>query len=333
MTEHHEKSENTSEKSTIASAPILKILAEARLKAGKTYAQVSKSLNIQVAFLRAIEEGDLGALPETVYTLGFVRTYGNHLGLDGARCAQDYKEQVLFAAPLKQGLTSPRFRNESTMPKRALIVLGLLIALGSYMGWLYISEENQKPSFEGKLISDDESKDSSDPLSMNNDPEVEDPSVFEDISSSQEESTEQEQDSQEAQNALSTHSSSSETLSETKALSPKNDKIIIEASQRSWIEIRDGDEHGDQKILYRGILNPGETYEVPKENHLLFTTGNAGGITFIIDGKKTPPLGSAGQIKRKLPLTKDSLSVVGSSLKPEKEKNGETSHATTREGN
>jgi len=47
---------------------------------------------------------------------------------------------------------------------------------------------------------------------------------------------------------------------------------------------------------------PGDKYIVPEEEGLLLSTGNAGGITVFIDGKKIDKLGQSSQVKRNIAL-------------------------------
>ena len=53
--------------------------------------QASRILRIHVRYLQALEEGDFNVLPERVFTLGFIRSYGNYLGLDGVSLVKRYK--------------------------------------------------------------------------------------------------------------------------------------------------------------------------------------------------------------------------------------------------
>jgi cytoskeletal protein RodZ len=55
-----------------------------------TIEQVAEKTMIQPRHLRAIEQGKLNQLPEPVYTQGFIKRYGEMLGLDGSKLASAF---------------------------------------------------------------------------------------------------------------------------------------------------------------------------------------------------------------------------------------------------
>jgi len=70
------------------------ILRQARNRRKVELSEVEAATRIRLRYLRAIEDEDWDVLPGGVYTRGFIRTYGNFLGLDGERLAQDYRTSV-----------------------------------------------------------------------------------------------------------------------------------------------------------------------------------------------------------------------------------------------
>lgn len=76
------------------------------------------------------------------------------------------------------------------------------------------------------------------------------------------------------------------------------DRITIDATTDAWIMVARPD--GTQ--LFSKVLKKGEGYVVPEEPGLTLDTGNAGGIIIAINGKPQPPIGAAGEVKRKVQL-------------------------------
>jgi hypothetical protein len=70
-----------------------KRLAEARAALGVELAEVEQRLKIRSLYLRAMEEEHWDSLPGAAYARGFLRTYADYLGLDGAALAREYAEQ------------------------------------------------------------------------------------------------------------------------------------------------------------------------------------------------------------------------------------------------
>lgn len=54
---------------------------------------------IRTRYLEALESGDFAAIPGEVYAKGFLKTYGEFLGLDGAELLRMYREATGVAVP------------------------------------------------------------------------------------------------------------------------------------------------------------------------------------------------------------------------------------------
>lgn len=65
-------------------------LREARLAAGIELDQAERTIRIRIRYLDALENEDWGVLPAEAYVRGFLHTYGDYLGLDGAELVEEY---------------------------------------------------------------------------------------------------------------------------------------------------------------------------------------------------------------------------------------------------
>lgn len=68
-------------------------LREARIRRKVDLAEVEQTTKIRIRYLRALENEEWGVLPGAAYARSFIRTYANHLGLDGERLADDFRRQ------------------------------------------------------------------------------------------------------------------------------------------------------------------------------------------------------------------------------------------------
>ncbi len=84
-------------------------------------------------------------------------------------------------------------------------------------------------------------------------------------------------------------------------------RIVIEATQDSWVQIRDP----DGTLLLTRVLLPGERFRVPDRPGLSLTTGNAGGIRILVDGNSAPPIGPEGAVRRDVLLEPEDLLYPG----------------------
>lgn len=69
-------------------------LRRLRKEQAKSIQDIARALRIGEHYLRAIENMDRQGLPERVYSLGFVRSYACHLGLDPHSSLTQFKEEI-----------------------------------------------------------------------------------------------------------------------------------------------------------------------------------------------------------------------------------------------
>jgi hypothetical protein len=90
-----------------------------------------------------------------------------------------------------------------------------------------------------------------------------------------------------------------EAMEKQKPAAEKINKMELIVSSDSWVEIK----NADGKSLVSQVLKPGDKYIVPEgEQGLTLATGNAGGVTIFIDGKKIKSLGDKNQVMRNVSL-------------------------------
>ena len=99
-----------------------------RLRAGLTLSKAASVLCIREAYLKAIEDGRFGDLPGPTYVTGFIRTYSEHLGLDGNEVVRQLKAEPLSMDGNSE-LRFPSPMSEGGMPSGAILLIGLFVAL------------------------------------------------------------------------------------------------------------------------------------------------------------------------------------------------------------
>src|SRR3954471_17089701 len=73
-------------------------LREARTEAGIRLDDAERTIRIRVRYLDALENEEWDVLPADAYVRGFLHTYADFLGLDGAELVEEYERQAAPAA-------------------------------------------------------------------------------------------------------------------------------------------------------------------------------------------------------------------------------------------
>jgi len=110
------------------------LLRASRLRVGEDLREVSDILCIRYLYLEAIEECRYGDLPGNTYAVGFIRSYAEHLGLDGDEVVRRYRAEQ-SGQKNATDLAFPTPVPDSGVPKGAIVFIGVLIALLVYGGW------------------------------------------------------------------------------------------------------------------------------------------------------------------------------------------------------
>jgi cytoskeleton protein RodZ len=107
----------------------------ARLGMGEDVGTVASKLRIRRQHLEAIEGGDFEVLPGRAYSIGFVRSYAEYLGLDEVEMVARFKEEFDAAQTDDSALNFPVAEEESRLPRGAVIVILVLVAAALYGVW------------------------------------------------------------------------------------------------------------------------------------------------------------------------------------------------------
>lgn len=120
------------------------LLRRAREEQGGDLDRIAQQLRIRETYLEAIEQARYDRLPGPVYALGFVRTYANHLGLDGEEAVRRFK---LEAAGMEQrrDLAFPMPLTPRSIPGGRLVLIACILALCAYGIWHYVSIDRMRP--------------------------------------------------------------------------------------------------------------------------------------------------------------------------------------------
>lgn len=117
----------------------------ARTKTNLTLERAASDLNIRLDYLRAIEQNNPSNLPEPVFTMGFIRSYGKYLHLDAQGLVDLYKREVLGLQNECVHSNIPPQTHISFAPRNwALMGAAGLIAV-TYAVWFFVNRIPSTP--------------------------------------------------------------------------------------------------------------------------------------------------------------------------------------------
>jgi cytoskeleton protein RodZ len=268
-------------------------LRAARERIGWTLFDIAAALRIRPQHLEALEAGRIGDLPGSAYTLGFLRTYAIALGLDPNEVARRFKAEAACVTRQTE-LTFPVPAPERTMPAGALVLVGVVLAAGTYAGWYHLSGEGLLPAETSTQVPAHLAPLAELALPPNlQRPAPVGPAAPEPAAILQAETP--------PAPSVSPTSAAAAMVPMPSASPPDQSRILLRASADAWVQVRDR----TGAVLLSRTLHPGETWTVPPRTDLLLTTGNAGGTDLVVDGLPSQPLGGSGAVRRDLPLDPD----------------------------
>lgn len=321
-------------------------LSEARERLGLSLEDVSLKLRIRMPYLEALEQGRISLLPGNAYALAFVRTYAKALGLDAEEMVRRFKTEAAEVGRRAE-LIFPVPMPERGLPPGAVVLLGLVLAIGAYAGWYRLSGEGRLPAetvtaiperlaslaeqavppppapASGPAAPAAPAVPAAGPLaaaSANADPKV----IADDAATPANPAPPVAAISPTSAAAAQLPTRPADEtadpdppLAPAVAASPPPDasRIVLRASADAWVLVRDR----SGTVLLNRTLKPGETWSVPLRSDLLLTAGNAGGTDILVDGVQTPSLGAPGTVRRDLPLDPDQIKEgrLGAALVPQ----------------
>lgn len=278
------------------------VLERARKERGLSLREVEQATKIRKRYLSGLEQEDFGALPDSVYVQGFLKTYANYLGLDGEELSQDLKRrrgrrrdqrQPSVGEIGKSGFDRPMLgpgglsnaQGSRVSPTTLFTLLIAVVALIAVVGALYYvgrdtqttagSPESSPPASEQESAESNGGSSGGSPAENgggNASPEA--PSG----GSSQ----------------GSGESGSGEEVASSGGGSVPDDSLAVTVSvegSESWISVS-----SDGAVAYEQVAGPGfsETFEA--EENVSLSTGNAGSLRVEVNGQDVGPVGEAGEV-------------------------------------
>ena len=248
------------------------ILKSSRLKNKKSLEDISSELCIRKIYLTALEEGDYETLPPIPYGVGYVRTYARYLGLNPERAVKLYKDAstVEDTAKAEEGTTEPEVNKSSKWHIIvSIVVLGAVYGMWNLHSSNNIPQNETLPQDEEVAISEAVSAEINESLSAITVVEVNPLSEDNSISPQTSEKITDEGDT-------TIKDKAEKPDEEINALA---DKIVIEITGETWVELKD-----KNKVYIQGIFHKGDKKTINYAKNMFITVGRPQNIKIFVKG-------------------------------------------------
>lgn len=302
-------------------------LRAARERLGYTLPAIASHLRIRLPFLEAIEDGRIADLPGNAYAVGFLRTYAQAVGLDPDEIARRFRAEAADVNR-KTELTFPAPVPERGVPAGAVVLLGVVLVVGAYIGWYRMSGNDRSAAEPVQQVPERLA-----PLAQvapgapTPPPPAPTSAAAASIatgapSPSAVPANNGAQAPAASPGSAAAASPPAASLLAANAPAPNvpmppaslaaavpvmaadGTRIVVRAKADAWVRVREK----QGPILMDRTMHSGDTWPVPAgKTALLLTTGNAGATELVVDGVVSASLGGDGAVRRDLPLDPDMI--------------------------
>lgn len=247
--------------------------------------QVTAKTLIPERHLRAIEEGNLDSLPEPIYIQGFIRKYGNAVGLDGL--AEDFPLSTDSAPKNWSGSPAAELRPLHLYALYILVIAGAVGALASFLNPLSNNRvtEGQANLSPSARVSPTTSQGKQNPSPKE---------TFGPIAAKPRSVNPKSPQSSDSWADFSHLVSTANSNSNSANFSFPGNKPVnvgIAMTNQSWLRVT-----VDDKIDFEGILSEGTRKSWSANQSIIVRAGNAAAVSVTFNQSPTKTLGSEGEV-------------------------------------
>ncbi|MFB2982597.1 RodZ domain-containing protein [Microseira sp. BLCC-F43] len=278
--------------------------------------QVAAKTCIRLRMLKALEEGKLDDLPEPIYIQGFIRRYGDFLGLDGNALAKTFStdyppvefdaQAILGNSTAKKAdleISEPNIIEDPSEPPEidtpaapppaktippylAYIILGV----AALVSLVYAFNKPRTPESAAQKQQPISQPVSASPVTSSPNP-IASTSISKSPTVSPTELA-----IQPSPTASPTELAIQPSTTDTPAINTSGVlpiQVTLNIQDESWVRVT-----ADGKTLFEGILHKGMQQSFSAEKQLTIRSGNAGAVLVSVNQKEAQPLGKLGAVKQ-----------------------------------
>ena len=272
---------------------------ERRESMGKTIGQVSAELRVGHRYLAGIEEGDFKDFPERVFSTGFIRSYAKYLSQDPGPVLAEYERSIgsrddsETAAQLRFGWVE-RDRERGSRRATYTLAAGAVLLVGMILAWVTLRTDRRPlpppsmtpavtlpspPAVENAAKAGDNAAKTGDNAA------VAAPSGVDNMAAP----------NPAPPPAGPTPAEPASSVAAVGGTGPLVGpfQLFLEASEQAWVVYSFDDGDPIDVTLYAG-----DKISIQAKRRITLKLGNAGGVAGTLNGRRLPPFGERGQVRK-----------------------------------
>jgi cytoskeleton protein RodZ len=256
---------------------------------GKTIGQASSELRIGHRYLTGIEEGNFGDFPERVFSTGFIRSYAKYLSQDPGPVLADYERSIGIrgdsdmAAQLRFGWVE-RERERGSRRATYTAAAGAVLLVGMILAWVTLRTE-RRPSPPPPAVVLPSPPAVENAAKTGDNAAVAAPSGIDNMAAPVLSPTQAAPAPEEPVSSVAAVGGTGPLVGPF--------QLFLEASEQTWVMYSFDDGDPIDVTLYAG-----DKISIQARKRITLKFGNAGGVAGTLNGRRLPPFGERGQVRK-----------------------------------
>lgn len=258
---------------------------------GKTLEQVAAELRVSRRYLAGIEEGDFRGWPERVFSSGFIRTYAKYLSEDPGPVLTEYERSVeereeSESADALRPEWLERERQRGTRRTTYTLAAGVVLLVGLVLSWVSL-RSGSRPLPPPPVVA---TKPPAAPAADNASGATDNGAVSAPSPDNAVPAT-----GPAVAAGAPPAQAAAPTVASVGGSGPLAGpfQLFLEASEQTWLMYSFDDGDPIDVTLY-----PGDKISIQAQRRIALKLGNAGGVAGTLNGRRLPPFGERGQVRK-----------------------------------
>jgi cytoskeleton protein RodZ len=268
------------------------ILRQRREERGLGIEQAARQSRVPVRLVQALEADDYHLLPDALYLIRLLHEYANFLQLDASALDAEFRRAV--RRPPRPSLAPPITRTGPEIPWKQVLWMVIAILVLTPLIFIALSLASKRAQERADRAASAESR-IEEPRSPGEEPMAPQDRLLGTVTPTTIHTAESLAEQVPASGGGASGAPSAGASDRSREAQRAGHHLVARAHEPTWLSVR-----SDREDRRQVLLQPGQEARFDAKTGFLVTIGNAGGVTFWLDGAPFPLAGRSGEVVRDL---------------------------------